>query len=253
MVSVLPLPVAYAGVDTITCKGTGVYLQASGGNFYQWSPLTGLNNTNISSPLASPTTPTTYTVTVTGANNCTNTDQVFVDVNPMPHSDFSVIPTVGCDGLELKFVNQSTNDQSYTWLFGDGNSTTTEQDPTHLYAFGVPYTISLITVNNFCIDTMTIQKPELGIGSALDSLQNVFTPNGDGLNDCFRITPVGGLSDCATMTVFNRWGELVFEGSPAIGCWNGKNKSGNDCPAGVYFFVVKIGNATQNGSVQLIR
>ena len=54
---------------------------------YEWTPTSSLSNPNIADPIASPTTSTTYTVTVTDANGCTATDDVVVDVITLP-SDF---------------------------------------------------------------------------------------------------------------------------------------------------------------------
>lgn len=75
-------PTANAGSDvTINCTTTSTTLGASGGVSYSWSPSTGLSATNISNPIATPASTTTYTVTVTGANGCTATDDVKVTVD----------------------------------------------------------------------------------------------------------------------------------------------------------------------------
>ena len=75
-----PSPVN-AGADVTTCNGQNIQLNASGSSTYQWSPATGLSNPNISNPMASPATTTTYTVTGTDVNGCTSTDQVTVTVS----------------------------------------------------------------------------------------------------------------------------------------------------------------------------
>ena len=76
-----------AGPDAFVCSGgqSTTQLNASGGNVYQWTPVTGLNNPNIANPVASPTVPTLYVVAV-GANGCPKlrTDTVFVDVGTLP-------------------------------------------------------------------------------------------------------------------------------------------------------------------------
>ncbi|MCX6291806.1 MAG: gliding motility-associated C-terminal domain-containing protein [Bacteroidetes bacterium] len=258
IVTVHSLPVVDAGPDTIICNGSGTQLQATGGNTYHWSPSVGLSNVNISNPVASPADSTTYTVTVTDANNCQNTDQVFVDVNAMPRAAFNALYDPSCDGLRAKLVDLSTNELNSEWLYGDGTSQSVSNPipndtMVHIYPYGTTGIISLIAINNFCRDTITVEKPDIGIGTALDSLANVFSPNGDGMNDCFQVTPTGGLNDCAFITIFNRWGKVVFEGDTQHRCWDGKNDSGTECDEGVYFFIVKIGNATKNGTVQLIR
>ncbi len=72
---------ANAGIDQVVCEGSTAQLFASGGNSYQWSPSTGLNNTFTNNPIANPTTTTTYCVTVTDGQGCTAIDCVVVNVD----------------------------------------------------------------------------------------------------------------------------------------------------------------------------
>ncbi|MFH2143462.1 MAG: T9SS type A sorting domain-containing protein [Bacteroidota bacterium] len=85
LVTVNSLPVANAGSDDDLCPGQStIQLSASGGTGYVWSPTTGLSDPNIFNPVANPGTTTTYTVTVTDINGCSNTDNVLVTVNTLP-------------------------------------------------------------------------------------------------------------------------------------------------------------------------
>ncbi len=96
-ITVNSLPVANAGSDVDICIGSNTNLSASGGTIYSWSPPTGLNNPNISNPIASPTSSTTYTVTVTDGNGCSDIDGVIVTVNPLPAISFSGLDSTYCD------------------------------------------------------------------------------------------------------------------------------------------------------------
>ncbi len=73
-----------AGNNQTICKGETTFLNASGGTNYQWSPTTGLNNPNISNPIATPTQTTTYCVTATNAQGCTGSSCVTITVAPSP-------------------------------------------------------------------------------------------------------------------------------------------------------------------------
>ncbi len=80
-------PTADAGADAVIISGESVVIggtpTASGGTppySYSWSPTTGLNDTSIANPTASPTLNTTYNVTVTDSNGCTDSDDVTVTV-----------------------------------------------------------------------------------------------------------------------------------------------------------------------------
>lgn len=74
-------PTASAGIDVSICNGLTTKLEASGGKSYSWTPSTGLSNTDIFNPVASPTSTTVYKVTVSNNNNCgTATDEIKVTV-----------------------------------------------------------------------------------------------------------------------------------------------------------------------------
>lgn len=89
-------------------------------------------------------------------------------------------------------------------------------------------------------------------------IPTAFTPNGDGLNDLFRI--VGLPPDNITefhMQLFNRWGEVVFSTRDIEEGWNGTLK-GNDCPAGLYVWAIYYREnnrhtVTNKGMIMLVR
>ncbi|MBC5993980.1 Ig-like domain-containing protein [Pontibacter cellulosilyticus] len=75
-------PQANAGEDVTIIQGRTVELRASGGDTYVWEPAEGLSDPNVPNPVASPDKTTTYTVTVTTAEGCVDTDEVTVEVIP---------------------------------------------------------------------------------------------------------------------------------------------------------------------------
>ncbi len=79
LLTVLPAPfISVRKSNDIDCALKSATLFASGGNQYLWSPSAGLNNPNISSPVATPSNTQTYTVLVKDATGCTNTDSVTI-------------------------------------------------------------------------------------------------------------------------------------------------------------------------------
>ncbi len=78
-----PSPVAVTGPSVTIQIGQSVTLSASGGGTYSWSPATGLDCSTCQNPVASPTVTTTYCVTVTDVNGCTDDScmTVIVDQN----------------------------------------------------------------------------------------------------------------------------------------------------------------------------
>lgn len=119
-----------AGPDVSICSGQSTTLTATGGTTYQWSPTTGLSNPNIANPIASPTTTTTYTVSVTGGNTlCPSaaTDQVTVTIS-------STTPTASnngpiCVGSTLNLTSLPNGGTAYAWS-GPNSFTSNLQNPT---------------------------------------------------------------------------------------------------------------------------
>lgn len=89
------------------------------------------------------------------------------------------------------------------------------------------------------------------------NIPNVFTPNGDGKNDEFNIQIVGYKK--YALTIWNRWGNTVFESDNAEKMWNGKtNNDGAENPAGTYYYLFTYQlrggeEKTVRGSITLIR
>ncbi|RYD83676.1 MAG: T9SS type B sorting domain-containing protein [Sphingobacteriales bacterium] len=94
LVIVLPVPIADAGDDKNLCEGDTVILGgstvASGGKSpysYSWNPSTALSSSTAKNPKASPTSTTTYILTVTDDNSCKGYDTIVVNVNKNPVAD----------------------------------------------------------------------------------------------------------------------------------------------------------------------
>lgn len=74
----------------------------------------------------------------------------------------------------------------------------------------------------------------------LYELPNVFTPNGDAYNDLFVPFPYNSVLK-VEMTIFNRWGGVVYETEDPDILWDGKHKDSQvDCSQGVYYYVCEV-------------
>ena len=72
-------------------------------------------------------------------------------------------------------------------------------------------------------------------------IPNIFTPNDDDFNNCYRVDGIG--ADCYSfeLRIYNRWGDLIYESEDVDSCWAGIDQSsGKEYPEGTYFSVVKI-------------
>jgi gliding motility-associated-like protein len=243
---------ANAGPDTTICVGGSANLTATGGTSYSWTPVTGLNNPNIQNPIASPTVTTTYTCTVTNAIGCSDVDIATVTVAPSPVAIFSFTPTVIFADSSYYFLDQSTGGAiSWSWDFGDGN-TSTAQNPSHLYTTGGTFHVCLSTTNSngctttACSDVIVLPRDVVG--------PNVFTPNGDGINDVLVFQNLIYYPN-TMIQIYDRWGALIYENGNYLNDWNGK-KGGNgaECVDGTYYYVLSGINLKQTvtGFVQLL-
>lgn len=151
-VTVSPLPTADGGADVDICPGESAPLLASGGSFYTWSPITGLNNAGIANPLASPTQTTTYSVIVTDSSNCTDTANVTVTVNPAPTANAGQDTTI-CDAGSLQL--NGSGGFNYLWSPSAGLSCDSCQNPMATVGATVLYTLQVENANG-CTDTDVI-------------------------------------------------------------------------------------------------
>lgn len=85
---------------------------------------------------------------------------------------------------------------------------------------------------------------------------NAFTPNNDGLNDCFGVAKWGGAVRKFRMTIFNRFGHPIFTSNDVNNCWDGKN-NGLPQPSGTYIYLISgetdCESINKTGPVVLIR
>jgi gliding motility-associated-like protein len=142
-IAVNPLPNVSASPDVSICTGASTGLLATGGVSYVWSPSTGLSCTNCANPTANPTTTTSYIVTGTAANGCTDTGNVTVTVNTSPTISGGPNKVI-CSGLSTTL--QGTGGVSYTWSPATGLSCTSCASPT-----ANPTTTTVYTVTGFAV------------------------------------------------------------------------------------------------------
>lgn len=147
-------------------------------------------------------------------------------------------------GIEIEFVNKTIGEVvSYFWDFGDGNSSS-ETNPRHTYQAGGEYEITLQAIDKFgCILEW---KEKIKVVDYFLVVPNVFSPNGDGVNDYFfpKFVNVESLE----FWVLNKWGETIFytddRNSPG---WDGKI---NGEPALPGNYVYKLRYKTVDGRVE---
>jgi gliding motility-associated-like protein len=191
--------------------------------------------------------PGTYqpTVTIFDSVGC----QIILPLEPITVNDdeldaFFVPNPVYADinGI-INFNDQSTFTNapivSWTWNLDSDSSFTwnTNTAPTTSFGQGGPHVITLTVVDQLgCVSyyetTVYVSDPDIWV-------PNVFTPNGDGVND-FVVLPYPAFKSYDIM-IFNRWGNMVsiLENQTGVAAWDGLSIDGKPHTDGVYFYLLK--------------
>ncbi len=222
--------------------------------------------------------PGNYELTATDANGCILQEALYLDsLNPIAaftvNSDQLNADCQGTATIEVEFVNESSNyanpndpgaDTTFLWSLDNPNAGWQVSHDV-FEVFDTIYTpqgqtyyvdVCLIALNkNGCADTackvITVYEP-----ISFDDV-NIFSPNGDGINDEFTFEFKAASIAEFTCVIVNRWGIVVHEMNDINDGWDGTDKNGDPCTAGVYFYkyVAKADNSTDlvgQGSLQIV-
>jgi gliding motility-associated-like protein len=174
-------------------------------------------------------------------NGCiSDSNVVFVKYTPGPTAAISPSVTSGDVPLIVDFVNASSDFNSSQW-FINANQTSGSTDYSHTFPIFGDFEVMLVVSNGLCYDTATVTIKVFDNSTVV--IPNVITPNGDNINDVFKIEASN--MEALDIKIFNRWGQKVYEWEGIDGSWTAKNFSGVDVPEGTYFYILtyKLFNA----------
>lgn len=220
----------------------------------QASPSTEVAKTNENQSLSEPSiekqNPSASSKTTSTA---ASSDRMVITA---PKAKFDMVPASG-EMMKFGFVPTNITDNcTYLWVFGDGN-TSTDVSPEHYFSVAGEYSVSLTVTNENGMSTtekMTLKAfPQ---GKLL--LPNTFTPDGDGINDTYDIMGLSEYVNLVSLTIANTKGQVVYELSSGRNVWDGTDNFGNNCPMGTYLVVAVAKDQSgeiikQSGTVYLKR
>ena len=193
---------------------------------------------------------------ITSLDGCAIDTTIAITVFPIPDAEFRAnTTTVTLATPIVYFTNFTDGGFFYNWNFGDGAGSTAA-NPSHIFTLPGTFHVNMITTSLYgCVDSTGVDiyvSNELAVYPP-----TAFTPNHDNLNETFKVIVDGVDIETYTMSIHNRWGEIVFNSSNYEDEWDGRYQEA-ECPEGAYIWVITFidfyGNEhTQTGSVSLIR
>ena len=183
----------------------------------------------------------TPVLTVTSDSGCVNalSKNNSITVYPKPIAAFNAQPeSATMTNPVISIINLSAGSDFWNWDFGDSGASSVFNPPAHTYPDTGIYTITLITSTQYgCVDTAyetIVIEPDF-----LFYIPNSFTPNDDGINDFF--TGKGIFITTFEMTIFDRWGNLIFFSDDINNTWDGKANRGTEiAQMDVYVYVIYV-------------
>ncbi len=219
-------------------------------DFYEWDFGDG-NTSNLKNPIHGYSKAGSYVIKLVTKNSyCDLVDSTQMIVKfkkRISSSDFKITYEPCRDGAKVRFSAVGTGFQQYIWQYGDGE-TGSGASVSHDFNKSGSFSVKLILRDTLCqrfIEKDTV----IDVYSAgYDPIfPNVFTPNGDGLNETFGLPPKipKDYFSKFSMKLYNRWGTLLYETTETDQPWDGTFE-GNSMAEGVYFYIVNLTDGCNN-------
>ncbi|CAI8230526.1 MAG: Plastocyanin [Cryomorphaceae bacterium] len=196
-----------------------------------------------------------YYFEVIDYNNCEDSISVKITQPSDIIANFSIDEDLILERNTVTVTNLSTGANYFSWNFGDDSSNSNEFELTYKYHKQGNFIIELIASNNnlseMCNDTAWLNIAVEGY-----DINNVFSPNNDGVNDEYHFGDEMLVE--LRVAIYNRWGQQVYAFNDAKGSWDGIGFNGELMPEGVYFFTMEaigsLGDSyIEEGTITLLR
>jgi len=180
-----------------------------------------------------------YSVDLVDENGCeasanftiNQPEELIVELNsPLLTNGYNISVFQGSDGVIETDISGGTPDYTTSWTSATGSFTSESEDLADLTAN--TYFIDVTDANGcLTLDTIEVTQPlDLDIPTG-------FTPNSDGSNDTYVVLGLDQYDE-VTLTVFNRWGNIVYQNDNYDNEWAGQNNSNEELADGTYFVIV---------------
>lgn len=243
----------YVSPDTLLCFGTvgtiGVDSAFGTGTItYSWNTSDSTQFIDIDPDIGT----TIYTVTVSDERGCAIVEQIEVEVNKLISAERQPDGLLAPGQSAQLIADPDPLFVSYSWSPGTDLSSTSGSNVIANAFETTTYCVTAVDSNG-CASTACVEV----LVDKLINIPNAFSPNGDGLNDIFRVPPDAPCQELAYFQIFNRWGDKVFEGFDLGVGWDGTWR-GKEQEAGTYVYRIglicdEFNSKDFSGTVTLIR
>ncbi len=238
--------------DSFTCDGSirlSAYMQYAGAYDFQWTPAVFLEQSDTAIAKGNINQTTTFVVTAKDqVSGCMGSDTVTIEKYPLPAITVNNDTTILAGGAAPL---QATGGNVYLWA--PSYWLDNERIPNPVARPQQPVTYTVKVTNEYgCSDSDSVH---INIIEGVQ-LPNAFSPNGDGINDEFRLVNYG-YEKIIHFVIYDRWGKQVFIADHNTKGWNG-TINGKPAEVGTYYYNIRLQlmNGTEKlfrGSVILIR
>ncbi len=241
-------------IDAVDVCGESTTVSAKNPKFdayWRGENLSFTDSVNYTSEVFSTKHDTVMTVIWSEQNNfCLNADTARIVFFKMPQLTTNFVDTVVYNKPHYELVTSVPEYDSVTWIAVDGlfdieSSGSTFANLEGLDQPDIVYQLVYRIDNGVCFVTDTLELVVTDI-----SIPNVFTPNGDGINDYFYIEGLEEEGICK-LTIINPWGNRVYYSSQTyeqsdndLLFWDGKDEKGNVVPEGTYYYILEPGKSS---------
>jgi len=192
-----------------------------------------------------PEEPASYSVQVFDlCDNASNIEvaEVTLSVAPVPEFSFDQ------DGPEIVF-SQLTEELfvDFEWNFGDDSPISYDTEPIYTYDQEGDYYVTLTAWDEFGCSNSSTNLINV-YPTLLFYSPTIFSPNGDGDNDNFKVSVVG--YNEFELIVFDRWGKRIFSTTNPEEGWDGRYSNGKEAPQDVYMYKAFLSNDGSNDKIE---
>lgn len=237
---------AISPVDSLICPDQSLTLSASGGDSYSWSPSQTLSNATLPTAIASPLETTKYSVYIFDST-CKTSATLTTTVTLKSKPNISISKSNDIDCVTPQAILTATGGVSYTWSPVSNINNTQISNPIVYPLVDTKYFVIATGSNKCSAQDLILVKSNIANTNGNFYIPNAFTPNGDGINDCFGVK-YWGPTESFDMSIYNRWGQLIYHSKNVSNCWDG-TINGIKQPPGTYVYQISASSICSHGTI----